>query len=246
MGERERILGLALFFLILVSWLSFWFHQDLRFAGSFYGGMLGLAATFFLLTTFIYVFVKRISRLRRITLKYFPMRIVLRVHVYAGILGAILAILHTGHKFQSILGIWLIATMLGVIVSGFVGQYLLTFIAEEVREKRTNLSILEQCYRDVAVTLAAHPEKGLLISTLRKFRFRLPLKEIPEDLALARKAFTLGESIADTEYALQSHLTIKSVFSLWIWFHITLSITFVVLLIMHIWSSVYFGLRWLP
>lgn len=246
MSERERILGLALLFIVLIAWLSFWLHQDLRFAGSFYGGMLGLVATFFLLSTFVYVFIKRISNLRRLVLKYLSMRFVLRVHIYTGIFGAIFALLHTGHKFQSPLGIWLIGTMLGVVISGFVGQYLLTFIAEEVREKRTNLSILEQSYREVATTLSAHPEKGSLIAALRKFRFTLVQSKLPEELVLARNAYALSESIADIEYALQSHTTIKSVFSKWILLHIIISIVFVVLLVMHIWSSFYFGLRWLP
>lgn len=246
MSERERILGLAFLFIILIAWLSSWFHQDLRFAGSFYGGVLGIAATFCLLLTFVYVAIKRISTLRRLVLRYFSMRLVLRVHVYAGLFGALLALMHTGHKFQSPLGIWLIGTMLGVVVSGFVGQYLLTFIAEEVREKRTNLSILEQSFREVATTLSMHPEKSLLISALRKFRFTFAQKKLPEELVLARNAYALSESIADIEYALQSHTTIKAIFSKWVLLHITLSIVFVVLLVMHIWSSFYFGLRWLP
>ena len=63
------------------------------------------------------------------------MQTLLAVHVYAGILGPLLAIIHTGHKFDSPLGIALTAVMLLVVVSGFAVRYLLTYVGHEIADK---------------------------------------------------------------------------------------------------------------
>lgn len=245
MKEQEKILGLALLTLILMSWLSFGLHSDPRFAGSYYGGILGIAAALLILSTFLYVAIKRISWAKRLVLRVISMRTVLRFHIYAGISGSILALLHTGHKFESFLGVALIAALLAVVLSGFIGQYLMTFISDETREKRTNLSILEQRYRDTALALAAHPDRQQVVRALSKSWFLSWFGGASPDIRVAKEAHALSESIADLEYALQSHAAIKIIFVRWIKFHIVLSVVLLILLIMHIWSSFYFGVRWL-
>lgn len=245
MKEQEKILGFALLTLILMSWLSFALHTDARFAGSLYGGLLGIVATLLFLSTFLYVAIKRIPWLKRLTLRVVSMGTVLRFHIYAGIFGSILALMHTGHKFQSPLGIALTAVMLGVVFSGFVGRYLMSFISEETREKKTNLSKLEQRYREVVVSLAANPEREKVVRSLTKVFFLRWLPGTSPDIHVAREAHDLSESIADLEYALHSHAAIKVIFGLWVKFHIFLSGVLVILLAMHIWSSFYFGVRWL-
>lgn len=245
MKEQEKIIGFALLTLILMSWLSFAFHTDSRFAGSYYGGILGIAATFFMLLTFPYVAVKHIASLKRFFTRIISLRTILSFHIYAGILGSILALLHTGHKFQSLLGIILTTVMLGVVFSGFIGRYLMTFISEETREKRVNLSMLEQRYRETALALVQHPDRKTIVRSLSRNWFLSWFPGVSPDIRLAKEAHDLSESIADLEYALQSHAAIKRIFGHWIKFHIVLSIFFVILLMMHIWSSLYFGVRWL-
>lgn len=245
MKEQEKIIGLALLTLILMSWLSFVFHSDPRFSGSFYGGVLGITAASLMFSTLLYVVIKRIPWLKRLTMQFVSMRTVLNLHIYAGILGAILALIHTGHKFQSPLGIALITLMLGVVFSGFVGRYLMTFISEETREKRISLSKLEQRYRDTALALADHPDRRELVRALTKSWFLPRFTGASPDIRLAKDALELSESIADLEYALGSHTAIKRMFGRWVYFHIILSVLLFILLTMHIWGSFYFGVRWL-
>lgn len=245
MKEQEKMIGLALFTLILMSWLSFAFHTDPRFAGSFYGGMLGISAAILFLSTFFYSAIKRISWLKRLTLRVVSMGTILKFHIYTGIFGSILALMHTGHKFQSPLGIALTTVMLGVVFSGFVGRYLMTFISEETREKKTNLSMLEQHYREVVMALATDPGREKAVRSLTKIFFLRWFSGNSPDIKLAREAHDLSESIADVEYALQSHAAIKIIFERWVTLHIFLSIVLLMLLAMHIWSSFYFGVRWL-
>src|SRR3546814_16748044 len=53
----------------------------------------------------------------------------LSFHVYAGAIGALLGIIHSGHKFQSPIGIALVIAMLTVVVTGFIGRY---YLAQEI------------------------------------------------------------------------------------------------------------------
>jgi hypothetical protein len=60
----------------------------------------------------VHFLVKHFAWPRHRLTKRGSMRAILSFHVYAGVLGALLRILHTGHKFQSPLGITLVAPML--------------------------------------------------------------------------------------------------------------------------------------
>ena len=107
MKERERTVVTGLVVLMLVVWIGFLFHRSPRFAGSFWGGLLGVSGALMMLVPLAYLFVKRIKWLRSRVKKRVSMRTLLAWHVYAGIIGPILVLLHTGHKFVSPLGITL-------------------------------------------------------------------------------------------------------------------------------------------
>src|SRR5262249_21305300 len=117
--------------------------------------------------------VKRIGPLRKLVTQYVSMRTLLTWHVYAGILGPILALLHTGHKFNSPLGIALTALLLLVVVSGFTGRYLMTRFSHEIHEKKEMLAQLELAYRQTAGELAADPGQAAVLRPLAGFWARL-------------------------------------------------------------------------
>ena len=60
----------------------------------------------------------------------------------------------------------------------------------------------------------------------------------------AGQVTTLAESVADLEYSIRTHELLKRWFSLSLIAHIILSVTMYVLLAAHIYSGIYFGLRW--
>src|SRR5262245_53965688 len=97
MREHERLIVGGLVSLLLILTPGFLVHFDPRFAGSFAGFVLGVAAALLMLATLVYLMFKRIDGLRRRA----PMRLVLQAHVIAGVTGPLLAMLHSGHKFQS-------------------------------------------------------------------------------------------------------------------------------------------------
>ena len=251
MQERQRIVVTGLVILLLVLWLGFIFHASPRFPGSAWGGVLGVTAALFMVWPLAYSAIKRIPFLKNaVTLKV-TMRTLLAWHVHTGILGAILAILHTSHKFNHALGILLTASMLVAVVTGFIGRHFKAQIGEELREKQQMLTSLQREYEQTASELAHQPEAAELVSARRRFFSRLWFRLfVSEDrdghpaLALSSRAVSLAESIADLEYAIKSHELLRRRFAVWLKLHIAASLIFYLLLALHVWASIYFGLRW--
>ncbi len=251
MKERERAVVSGLVVMMLILWLGFIFHQSPRFAGSFWGGMLGLGGAILMLVPLAYLVVKRSKWLKPRVKEYVSMRTLLAWHIYAGILGPILVLLHTGHKFESTLGIVLTGTTLVVVLSGFVGRYLMNRFSTEIREKKALLSELNAAYDEVRSELAGHPEQaaavrpfsGFLSRTLVSF-FVESGEPQPAGAASLGTAIRLAESIADVEYAVNTHEKFKRWFSKWLKWHIAVSLFLYVLMALHIWGAIHFGLRW--
>src|SRR5690606_21535404 len=135
MKDRERFVMTGVFSVLLLSWLGFLFHSSPRFAGSGMGAVFGIAGAVLMLIPLAYPIVKRIPAMNARITKHVSMQTQLSVHVYAGIFGPLLAIIHTGHKFESWLGITLTTVMLLVVVSGCAVRYLLTYAAHEITDK---------------------------------------------------------------------------------------------------------------
>ena len=51
--------------LMLILWLGFPFHESPRFAGSLWGGVLGVAGGLLMLVPLLYLVVKRIKRIKK-------------------------------------------------------------------------------------------------------------------------------------------------------------------------------------
>jgi hypothetical protein len=177
------------------------------------------------------------------------MRTLLTWHIYAGILGPILALLHTGHKFSSPVGIALTAMALFVVFSGFAGRYLTSQFAQTIHEKKQILTALELKYRDTATELAARPEQAAILRPASEFLVRLAAnifigRKTPEAATASFSAIQLANAIADVEYAIKTHEMFKRFFAGWLKFHILISLVLYGLLGLHVWAGVYFGLRW--
>lgn len=253
MKEHDRAVATGLVILLLLLWLGFLLHVSPRFAGSLWGGVLGVCGALLMLVPLTYLIVKRIPLLKKVVIRRVSMRTLLTWHIYAGIVGPILAILHTGHKFVSPLGIALTAMTLIVVLSGFVGRYLMSRFSQTIREKKELLTRMEVAYRTTAGQLAAHPEQAALLRPFARFWPRLvagfvlggPQSDQGAPVA-ALRTVRLAQSMADLEYAVKTHELFKRVFHRWLKFHIVISVVLYALLALHVWSGIYFGLRWLP
>lgn len=249
-NERTIIGGLLVFQLVL--WLGFLFHHSPRFPGSLTGGILGvLGAVLMIFPPLLYSIVKRIERVRQFVTKRVSLSTLLTWHVYTGIVGSILAILHIGHHFQNNLGIWLTTMMLLTVFSGFVGRYYLAYASMELREKKDLLNSLATEYNQLMAKVARQQtaeiayvaSHNVVGRALNSFVGTEPAIVDPS-APLMLRAERLTESIADVEYAIAMHDVLKRRTTYWLVAHIATSSVFYVLLVFHIWSAIYFGLRW--
>jgi hypothetical protein len=251
--ERERAVVTGLLVLQVLLWLGFAVHRSPRFPGSLLGTALGIAgAALMVLPSLAYEAAKRVPGLKPLVAPRLPLRKLLSWHVYGGIVGAVLATLHTGHRFASPLGITLTGAMLLAVFSGYVGRHFLRQVALEVREKQALLGQLVNAYNEVAARLAMQPQLAAGLRAPRSLRGRLARRlgfHAPpwgdETLALAASAASLADSIADLEYSIAAHDLLKRRFAIWLLVHALASVAFYGLLGLHIWASLYFGLRWL-
>ncbi len=252
MKEREEIIITGLVVLMLILWLGFPFHVDSRFAGSLWGGVLAVSGALLMFVPLVYVIIKRVKFIKQSVTKKVSMRTLLSWHIYAGVLGPILVVLHTGHKFESVLGISLTLLTLVVVISGFVGRYLMMRINTEVKEKKATLAQLKITYDKTLIELrTCCSDKAEIIQPFGNFFTRIfsgwffKFESYGNGpLPVATRAIRLTDAIADLEYAIRTHERFKQVFKKWLRFHIIISTILYILLALHVWSAVHFGLRW--
>ena len=245
MKEREGIIVSGVVCVLLLAWLGFLLHRSPRFPGSGAGAVFGIAGAVLMLVPLAYPIVKRILFLKARITPHVSMPSLLTLHVYTGILGSLLAIIHTGHKFDSVLGVALTAMMLLVVVSGFAVRYLLKYVNQEIKDK---LVLLQTARGDLdsawgvleksPVDMRGLPKTPVLATGLASLGIDLPFG------GPASEVIRTAEGVADLEYAIRTHELFKRWFGRSLTLHIAASCAFYVLLLLHIWSGIHFGLRW--
>ena len=246
MRERERLVVSGVLGVLLLGWLGFLVHRSPGFPGSGLGAIFGIAGAVLMLVPLAYPIVKRIPVVHAALTRHVSMQTLLTAHVYAGILGPVLAIIHTGHRFDSPVGIALTAVMLLVVVTGFVVRYLLTYVRHEIADKlvllQTARGDLDQAWGALeksARERGAHPKSAIVATGSAS----LALPQAPGSPVL--DVTVAAGSVADLEFAIRTHELLKRWFGRALKLHILLSVSFYLLLALHIGSGIYFGLRWL-
>lgn len=250
--ERERIFIGSLFLLQLILWLGFLVHRSPRFPGSLAGGVLAVTSgILMILPPLVYSAVKRIAFFKRLITRRISPGTLLSWHVYTSIVGSILAILHSGHRFESNLGILLTTMMLLTVFSGFVGRYFFRYEMLELREKEDLLNRLATEYNLLTGEMSRQPNAEITSIASYGFVRRAAHSFFGADILFQRekksvgfRAVRLAESIADLEYAIKTHELLKRRAAIWLNIHIATSCAFYLLLIFHVWAAIYFGLRW--
>ncbi|SDE27804.1 hypothetical protein [Belnapia rosea] len=217
MSGRERLAVSLLVAMVALFAPGFLLHAAPRFPGSLAGGILGIGGAVGMLLLLAYTLARRVPWLRRRA----ALGAMLSFHVYAGAVGAALGMLHTGHHYRSPLGIALVTVMLAVVLSGFVGRYYLVQLGTDVRDQRQELGALRARYDRFAADSAA-------------------VAGLPD---VSVRALVAG--IADLEHAIERREALKRALSRWTVLHVAAAIALYPMLALHIWSGVYYGLRWL-
>lgn len=239
MRERSGLIVGALVVLLSILPLGFIVHVSPRFPGSLVGSLIGILGAVLMLVPLAYLVIKRVPPLRRHVTRRVSMPTLLAIHIYAGVLGPILGVIHSAHKFESPLGVSLLGMMLVVVFSGYTGRYLLAQAGRAVRGRRAELAQLRDAFsadRAAAPPLSEPARPGLVGRLLFRSEGESDVARTPSELALA---------LADVEYAVRAEEVIDSLFRKWLKLHIVIATILYALLALHIWSGLYYGLRWL-
>ena len=245
MKDRERFLATTVFAVLIFGWLGFLVHTSPRFAGSGIGSAFGIAGAALMLVSTAYVVVKRIPFIKRSVNKYVSHNNLLSIHVYTGMAGALLGLIHTGHKYDSPLGIALTASMLVVVLSGFIVKYLLIYIATDMKDKLALLQTARGDLDNAWGVLESLPQEMKLLPKHPYVAAGLASLGMSSDSDHpASRVMTLAEGVADLEYSVRTHELLKAWFSRALVLHIVTSFGFLLFLALHIWAAIHFGLRW--
>ena len=237
-SEKNINAFLAVFFCLLV--LGFLFHQSQTFAGSLLGHGLGIIGSIMILMTLIYPFRKRI-------LKKKGRQNPLNSHVTYGLLGPSLVVIHSAHKFSSLIGILVFLSLVLVVFSGIVGRYLYKKVNRSLREQKRDQKLMKArienrkqemvaaCKTDETADKSETDQAG----DAEAYSQEQMLEKCGEWLDEVR-------TLAEIEYATRFFDRLKTVFSRWIRIHYVISGLLFALMIVHVMTTIYYGLRWMP
>jgi len=119
-------LWLALITAVLITvlyGLVVWLTDGIPAASDLFGHGLGILGFFLMLMTeTLYSLRKRMR-----TVRFGRMSMWLRFHIFTGLVGPYMVLLHTSWKFNGLAGVTTLLTVI-IVISGFVGRYIYTRI----------------------------------------------------------------------------------------------------------------------
>jgi hypothetical protein len=196
-----------------------------------------------------------------------PMALWLQAHIFTGIVGSYLVVLHAGWKFNGLAGVLTLLTVV-IVLSGVVGRYIYTAVPRtlegvviEVIELEEQIAALDGELQAAGVgpvemaALAAlmQPRRGVLLVLARplvRWRQRRQIRRWLENLSPAVKPQgrqTLGKvyQLLQARQRLQMQLdsvdATRRLLALWHMFHVPLSGVLFTLAFVHIIAAVYYA-----
>jgi len=231
-GEKNINAYLAVFFTLLV--LGFLFHQDPGFAGSLPGHILAIIGAIFILMTLIYPFRKRILKKKG---KQNP----LDTHITYGFVGASLAVIHSAHKLESTIGILIFLSIVLVVLSGIVGRYLFRKVNKSVKEQQRDYNLLKSRIEHQKKEMRAVWQSETTGDSTEE------ATEAPQHwIEDWGRLFEEMRALAEIEYNMRFFDRLKNLFTRWMRVHHLITIVLFAMMIVHVMTTLYYGLRWLP
>jgi hypothetical protein len=236
MLNDKNITGLLAFFFVVLS-LGFLFHQSPTFAGSPLGHLIGILGTVIMIMALIYPFRKRVLKKKG---KKNP----LNPHIYYGLIGPSLVVFHSAHKFNSLIGLLCLSSLLLVVISGIVGKILFRKVNRTLKGQESDLQFL----KNVFLQQKAGAEK------CRQFLEQDNENEIgsanSRDITnngqqTCEVILNMAYSIAEMEHSVLVFSKTKKLFKRWIGIHYTLTFFLFSMVLVHVLTSFYYGIRWL-
>jgi len=167
MLRSNRELWLASFAMILITGLYglvVIFTRSIPPAGELFGHVMGIIGFVFMLMTETLYSLRKRSR----TVKWGKLSNWLQFHIFTGLVGPYMVLLHSSWKFNGIAGITTLFTIV-IVVSGFIGRYIFTRIPRTLDgleiEGGLSHEALKQARRLLALWHTIHIPIGMVLFT---------------------------------------------------------------------------------
>jgi hypothetical protein len=253
----ELILALLTIGAITIGYLNL-AQAGIPQPGSLVGHALGFVGFLMMLSTeILYSLRKRLPRFTRGRMSTW-----LQWHIFTGLVGPYLVLLHSAWKFNGLAGILTLATLV-VVVSGLVGRYIYTAIPRSLDGVELSASELEQQIVHTQqrlrvlglehLTTTAGVGRGssggwqwVLGRAFLRWRQRRKLDHIVKSLGVKEKAqVTRLHKLLSEHQSLQTQLNslegARRLLAVWHLFHIPLSAGLFVLAFVHIGAALHYG-----
>ena len=160
-------LWLAFFAAVLITGLYglvMIFTREIPPASELFGHGLGiLGFLLMLMTETLYSIRKRVR-----TVRFGRMSLWLQLHIFTGLVGPYMVLLHTSWKFNGLAGVTTLLTLV-IVISGFVGRYIYTRIPRSAdgiaMEGSLSAEALKQARRLMALWHTVHITIGMALFT---------------------------------------------------------------------------------
>jgi hypothetical protein len=144
----------------MVTW-----YRAIPAASSLFGHLIGIIGfVLMLLAETLYSFRKRSRRAR-----WGSMQSWLQFHIFTGLVGPFMVLLHSSWKFNGLAGASMLLTVI-IVISGFVGRYIYTLIpraldGSEIPTSNMQAAVLVRARRLMAIWHTVHIPIGIALFT---------------------------------------------------------------------------------
>lgn len=164
-GNRELWAAfIVMVFITMMYGAVVYFTKSLPPASELFGHGLGIVGFVFMLMTETLYSLRKRSR----SVKWGKMSMWLQLHIFTGLVGPYMVLLHTSWKFNGIAGATTLLTII-IVLSGFIGRYIFTRIPRTADglevEGSLSQEALKQARRLMALWHTIHIPIGMALFT---------------------------------------------------------------------------------
>ncbi len=258
--SRELIYALvAIVFITILYLFMVAIYRQTPPAFGFYGHAMGILGFILMLATeVLYTLRKRV-----INARWGRMASWLEFHIFTGLVGPYLVLLHTSWSFNGLAGILSLFTLM-IVLSGFIGRYIYTAVPRTADGAEVSLAELETQIQQVEDTLAHIMSPSDIKTTPIEARSMVSPTglvigrlgwEIQNSLANLRSQRNVRPAVRQHAQALQnlihqrdrlrrqvaSMATARRMLSIWHSIHIPLGLTLFAMALVHIVGAIYYA-----
>ncbi len=258
--SHEFVVALAA---IIVITLAYLFVQTISggtpTASSFFGHSLGVLGFILMMMTETLYSIRKRSRRARLG----KMSDWLEFHIFTGLVGPYMVLLHPGWQFKGLAGVVSLLTIV-MVISGFIGRYIFTAIPRTAEGAEIGVTGLVQQVRQLEMELASLKNNedtrpiskqtvgsGNSLSVLSRFWYDLQAVLVEINIRLRQSGQTrqkalqlarLRRRLNQLHRQINNLAAARRLLSLWHTIHIPLGLTLFLIAFIHIGAAIYYAL----